>query len=110
MLENFRNFFKKFSKNNNEEHNLMDVAETAKERLHMVLMQDRANVSVEFLDMLEQEMVDVVKKYVDVDESKIQFKITSQTNKDGSSGVPELNANIPIIGIKNENISVVNKK
>ena len=35
--------------------------ETAKERLHLVLMQDRANVSADFLDMMKQEIIEVIK-------------------------------------------------
>ena len=41
---------------------------TAKERLHLVLMQDRANVSADFLDMMKQEIIEVIKKYIDIDE------------------------------------------
>ena len=52
MFENIVNFFKKLGKNEKE-----DSRTTAKERLHLVLMQDRANVSADFLELMKQEMI-----------------------------------------------------
>lgn len=99
MFENIKNFFKKFSKNDQIETKSKD---TAKERLHLVLMQDRANVSADFLELMKQEIIEVIKKYIDVDESAIDVKLTNKTNGDGTVGAPALYANIPIITIKNE--------
>lgn len=76
--------------------------EKAKERLHLVLVQDRVNVSADFLDMMKQEIIEVIKKYVDIDESEIDVKLTSQKNSDGTVGTPALYANIPITGVKEE--------
>ena len=98
MFEGIINFFKKFSKNEEESKS----KDTAKERLHLVLMQDRANVSADFLDMMKQEIIDVIKKYIEVDEKEIDVKLTNKTNEDGSIGAPALYANIPISKIKNE--------
>lgn len=100
MFEGIINFFKRFSKNEDLESGSKD---TAKERLHLVLMQDRANVSADFLDMMKQEIIDVIKKYIEVDEKEIDVKLTNKTNEDGSIGAPALYANIPISKIKNEN-------
>ena len=101
MFEGIINFFKKFSKNEEESKS----KDTAKERLHLVLMQDRANVSADFLDMMKQEIIEVIKKYIEVDEKEIDVKLTNKTNEDGSVGAPALYANIPISKIKNENKS-----
>lgn len=76
--------------------------DTAKERLHLVLMQDRANVSVDFLDMMKQEIIDVIKKYIEIDENSIDVRLTNKPNADGSNGAPALYANIPILDIKEE--------
>ena len=35
----------------------IESKDAAKERLHLVLMQDRANVSADFLDLMRQEIV-----------------------------------------------------
>lgn len=76
--------------------------DTAKERLHLVLMQDRANVSADFLDLMKQEIIDVIKKYIEVDEKEIDVRLTNQSNEDGTNGAPALYANIPILNIRND--------
>ena len=98
MFENIVKFFKKFVKEKDTESK-----DTAKERLHLVLMQDRANVSADFLELMKQEIIDVIKKYIDVDENSIDVKLTNKTNSDGTTGAPILYANIPIVSIKDEN-------
>ncbi len=100
MFEGITNFFKKVLKSG------QDIDETskdtAKERLHLVLMQDRANVSADFLDLMKQEIIEVIKKYVVVDEKEIDVRLTNQANDDGTNGAPALYANIPIVNIKND--------
>ena len=98
MFENIMNFFKKLSK----KEKTKESSDTAKERLHLVLMQDRANVSADFLELMKQEIIEVIKKYIDIDEKAIDVKLTNKPNEDGTVGAPALYANIPIITIKNE--------
>lgn len=93
-------FFKKLNKK--EETVVANSKEAAKERLHLVLMQDRANVSVDFLELMKQEIIEVIKKYIDVDENAIDVRLTNKENNDGTNGAPALYANIPILNIKNE--------
>ena len=100
MFENIVNFFKKLKKNDKGIDS--KSKETAKERLHLLLMQDRANVSADFLDMMKQEIIEVIKKYIDIDEKAIDVKLTNKMNDDGTVGAPALYANIPIVTIKNE--------
>ena len=99
MFENIMKFFKKITKKQSSNTSSKD---TAKERLHLVLMQDRANVSADFLDSMRQEIIDVIKKYIEVDESAIDVRLTNKENEDGTNGAPALYANIPIINIKEE--------
>ena len=100
MFENIMNFFKKLNKK--EEKVVSNSKEAAKERLHLVLMQDRANVSADFLELMKQEIIEVIKKYIDVDENAIDVRLTNKENEDGTNGAPALYANIPILNIKNE--------
>ena len=100
MFENITKFFKNRKKKTNKSEN--HSRETAKERLHLVLMQDRANVSADFLELMKQEIIEVIKKYIDVDESAIDVRLTNKENSDGTNGAPALYANIPILNIKNE--------
>ena len=98
MLENFTAKIKKMSKKEQVDKS----KNAAKERLHLVLMQDRAHVSADFLDMMKQEIVDVIKKYIDVDENEMDVKLENKVNEDGTSGAPALYANIPIVAINEE--------
>ena len=100
MFENVSNFIKKVIKKENQKES--NSGKEAKERLHLVLMQDRANVSADFLEMMKQEIIEVIKKYIDVDENSIDVRLTNQPNEDGTNGAPALYANIPIISIKEE--------
>jgi len=99
MFENITKFFKRLIKAESQE---ASSKETAKERLHLVLMQDRANVSADFLEMMKQEIIEVIKKYIDVDENAIDVRLTNKENEDGTNGAPALYANIPIISIKED--------
>lgn len=98
----FEGIIKLFKKIGRKEHEEISSKETAKERLHLVLMQDRANVSADFLEMMKQEIIEVIKKYIDVDEKDIDVRLTNKTNEDGTTGAPALYANIPIAGIKQD--------
>lgn len=99
MFENIKNIFKKAKKKELLKNN---SKETAKERLHLVLMQDRANVSADFLDLMRKEIIEVIKKYIDIDEEAMDVRLTNETKEDGVKGAPALYANIPIINIKDE--------
>lgn len=99
MFESIINFFKRIGKSDKEQVKSKDAA---KERLHLVLMQDRANVSADFLDLMKQEIIEVIKKYIDVDENSIDVRLTNKANADGTTGAPALYANIPIVSIKEE--------
>ena len=112
MFENIMNFFKRANKKEGKVANNSKTA--AKERLHLVLMQDRANVSADFLELMKQEIIEEIKKYIEVDESAIDVRLTNKENADGTNGAPALYANIPILNIKNEarkvDSSEINKK
>ena len=98
MFENLVNFFKGLGKNKNDSKS----KDAAKERLHLVLMQDRANISADFLALMKQEIIEVIKKYIDVDETSIDVRLTNKSNEDGTTGAPVLYANIPIVSVKEE--------
>ena len=103
MFEKMINFFKGLQNKDKQEAKSKDAA---KERLHLVLMQDRANVSADFLELMKQEIIEVIKKYIEIDEKAIDVRLTNKANDDGTTGAPALYANIPIMNIKHE----MNKK
>lgn len=99
MFESIMALFKNMKKSEKNTNNSKDAA---KERLHLVLMQDRANVSADFLDLMRQEIIDVIKKYIEIDEKEIDVRLTNKQNTDGTTGAPALYANIPIVNIKQD--------
>ena len=98
MFETIMSFFRNLGKANKDNKS----KDAAKERLHLVLMQDRANISADFLSLMKQEIIEVIKKYIDVDENAIDVRLTNKANNDGTTGAPVLYANIPIVSVKEE--------
>lgn len=72
--------------------------QAAKDRLKLVLMQDRASVSPDFFEMMKKEIIDVIKKYIEIDEESLEVQLT-RGYEAGLEG-PALYANIPIKNIK----------
>lgn len=85
--------FKFFSKNKNSK-------EVAKERLKLVLIHDRANVSPQFLEMVKGEIIKVIQNYMDIDEGALDIQLTRAKSDEGNRTVPALIANIPIRNVK----------
>ena len=77
----------------------------AKERLKLVLIHDRANVSPQFLEMIKGELIKVISDYMEIDETGLEIKLTRTKREIDDSTVPALVANIPIKRMKsNTNI------
>lgn len=75
--------------------------DVAKERLKLVLIHDRSNVSPQFLEMVKSEIIKVIQNYMDIDEEALDIQLTKTNSDDGERIVPALVANIPIKGMKN---------
>ncbi|MFZ5352945.1 MAG: cell division topological specificity factor MinE [Bacillota bacterium] len=85
--------FKMFSKSDHSK-------DIAKERLKLVLIHDRANVSPQFLEMIKGEIIDVISEYMEIDELGLEIKLTRTKRDTDNSTVPALVANIPIKKMK----------
>lgn len=72
----------------------------AKERLKLVLIHDRANVSPQLLEMMKNEIIQVITHYLDIDEGGLDIQLTRTKSEDGEGVVPALVANIPIKNVK----------
>jgi cell division topological specificity factor len=71
----------------------------AKERLRLILVNDRANVSPKFLDMIKSELVDMISDYMEIEEDGLEVKLT-KIDDGTSKNVPALVANVPIKKVK----------
>jgi len=49
----------------------------AVERLRLVLVHDRANVAPGLMEMLKEELIEVISKYMDIDEDTMEVTLSS---------------------------------
>ncbi len=67
-------------------------ADTARERLQILLAHERAGLAgAEFLPQLQRELVEVIRKYVQVDDDRVQVSL----DNDGNISVLEVNIELP---------------
>jgi cell division topological specificity factor len=69
-------------------------ANQAKERLHLVLVHDRTNMTTSGLEDLKDELIDVISRHIDIDPSSVNIEM----NQEGRQ--QRLIADIPIKGPK----------
>lgn len=78
-----------------------DSRQTAKDRLHLVLVHDRTNLSPQVMESLKEELIAVISKYMEFDEQSIDVSL------DRDDHTVALVANIPIREVK-RNLGHVN--
>lgn len=82
------NFFEKFF---GEKKDSKDVA---KERLKLVLIHDRASLSPGLIEDLRKDLIEVISKYMDIDEAGLDVQMDSRDD------VAMLEVNIPVAHVK----------
>ena len=97
----FDNILKLFKKEENSKN-------LAKERLKLVLIHDKANVSPQFLEMVKGEIIKVIKQYMEIDEDSLDIQLTKTKSDAGDRIVPALVANIPILNVKSSDAEKIN--
>ncbi len=68
--------------------------EKARDRLRIVLIHDRTDISPQLLNDLREEMINVLTKYMDIDRDKIEL------NLDRDEQAVAFVANVPVLRIK----------
>lgn len=69
-------------------------ADIAKERLRLVLVHDRTNVSPQFLEALKEELIAVISRYMEIEEESMDVTLQSAEHQ------VALVANIPVRRMK----------
>ncbi|MBU3216592.1 cell division topological specificity factor MinE [Clostridium estertheticum] len=70
----------------------------ASDRLKLILIHDRADISPDFLEMIKSDILQVISKYAEIETGDIEVRLTTTDEYEGNS--PALIANIPIKKIK----------
>ena len=66
----------------------------AKDRLQLVLVHDRVDLSPGKMDLMKDDLIQVISKYVDIDQNGIDIALTRENDKN------LLIANIPLAGAR----------
>lgn len=69
----------------------------AKDRLKLVLFHDRGDISPEKVEQIRLEILEILKKHMEIEDSEMEFKIL-KNEEDKES--PSIVANIPIKNLK----------
>ena len=75
--------------------------EIAKERLKLVLLHDRNDLSPQLVETIKDAMIEVLSRYVEIDRDTMDVEITRPGALDADMSA--VVANIPIISVKNAN-------
>lgn len=68
--------------------------DVARDRLQLVLVQDRVNLSPQNMSELKDELITVISKYVEIDRQHIDISLTK------SGRQSRLTADIPVLGAR----------
>ncbi len=72
----------------------------AKERLKLVLVHDRADMSPNFLDDIKEDIISAIEGHAEIDREALDLKLTRMKNEEDGKPMSALVANIPILKIK----------
>ena len=96
MLEVLREFW-----NRNKRLNGNDDQQEEKEKTRN-LAKDRASISTDFMEIMKEDIVKVMQKYVIVDEKTVEIEMTNSIKNDGLRSETGFVIKAPIINVKNE--------
>ncbi len=74
--------------------------ENAKKRLQLVLVSDRSGCSPDIMEMIKNDIIQVISKYMEIDTQGLDIQITQTESEGGNGNVPAIYANIPIKEMK----------
>lgn len=87
-------FFKFFGRKKEKSKNV------AKERLKLVLVHDRSDLSPKLLEMIKGDIIRIISEYAEIDEEGLDIKLTRMKREKDTSTISALVANIPILKVK----------
>ena len=81
--------------------NRKSSSEVAKDRLKLLLVSDRVSCSPEVMEMIKNDIIEVISRYMDIDAQGLDIQI-SESDKEAHGGAtgPVLFANTPITEVR----------
>lgn len=76
--------------------------DVAKDRLKLLLISDRTDCSADMLELIKNDIIQVISKYMEIDTQSLDIRITRMESENHNGSVPALYANIPIVCVKHE--------
>ena len=68
----------------------------AKRRLQFVLIADRIGCTQEILEMIKDDMIKAISKYMEIDTSGLEIKITHMEDREVKEKLPVLYVSMPV--------------
>jgi cell division topological specificity factor len=68
----------------------------AKKRLQFLLVADRVGCTPEILEMIRDDLIKTISKYMEIDTNGLELRITQVSTKEGERRIPVLYASIPV--------------
>lgn len=79
--------------------------DVAKDRLKLLLISDRANCSPQIMELIKNDIIQVISKYMEIDAEGLDIQITQTESENRNGSVPALYANIPIKDMKHSKVN-----
>lgn len=79
--------------------NRVTPKEVAKDRLRLILINDRGLLAPEMLDKIKEELLEVISKYIEIEADDVEISFNKAEDEEGNSE-PALIASIPIKNLK----------
>lgn len=79
--------------------------DVAKDRLKLLLISDRANCSPQMMELIKNDIIQVISKYMEIDPEGLDIQITQTESENRNGSVPALYANIPIKDMKHTKVN-----
>lgn len=68
----------------------------AKKRLQFVLIADRVGCTPEILEMIKDDMIKAISKYMEIDTTGLEIKITQMEDREKTETIPVLYVSVPV--------------
>lgn len=68
----------------------------AKKRLQSLVNYDRIECAPDIIDMIKSDLIDVISRYIDIDEQHVNIQIQKPGGKQNPSNFPVISTSIPV--------------